>query len=310
MVCSFPPLLPTGIHEQLGNTEEEKRRTTTEFKMHVTSECIAWLAVSVTESVIIVSVNLLTIIVFMRNRNLRKRSTCLVINLTVVDMLVGVLFGVPQFPFLPCNIFVDYVEAILWHLVLMFLLLASVTNIAVISLERMHATFRPIRHRVIKKWVYRVTIAGVWVLAFIVNLGRVVVTFTAPVLLPVYYCMCLFVICVCYTCISIKFFCGAHPQHHGGANRQRKLTVTLLIMTIVSLFMLLPFVLGLFFFLTDKGSALFRSPLYMSATFVLSGANSFVNPILYTLRIPEFKKALISLFRRQRNENVVIPLQH
>ena len=117
--------------------------------MHVTSECIAWLAVSVTESVIIVSVNLLTIIVFMRNKNLRKRSTCLVINLTVVDMLVGVLFGVPQFPFLPCNIFVDYVEAILSHLVLMFLLLASVTNIAVISLERMHATFRPIRHRVI-----------------------------------------------------------------------------------------------------------------------------------------------------------------
>ena len=105
----FPPLLPTGIHEQQGNTEEEKRRTTTEFKMYITSECIAWHAVSVTESVIIVSVNLLTIIVFIRNKNLRKRSTCLVINLTVVDMLVGVLFGVPQFPFLPCNVFVDFV---------------------------------------------------------------------------------------------------------------------------------------------------------------------------------------------------------
>ena len=252
---------------------------------------------------------LFVFIVFMRNRNLRKRSTCLVINLTVVDMLVGVLFGVPQFPFLPCNIFVDYVEAILSHLVLMFLLLASVTNIAVISLERMHATFRPIRHRVIKKWVYGVTIAGVWVLAFIVNLGRVVVTFTAPVLLPVYYCMCLFVICVCYTCISIKFFCGAHPQHHGGANRQRKLTVTLLIMTIVSLFMLLPFVLCLFSFFTGNRSGLYPSLLYGNATFVLSGANSFVNPILYTLRIPEFKTALISLFRRQRNENVAIPHQ-
>ena len=277
--------------------------------MYITSECIAWFVVFVTESVIIVSVNLLTIIVFMRNRNLRKRRKRLVINLTVVDMLVGVLFGVPLFPFLPCSIFVDYVETILSHLVLIFLLLASVTNIVVISLERLHATFRPIRHRVIKKWVYGVTIAGVWVLAFIVNLARFVVTWTALVLWPVYYCMCLFVICVCYTCISIKFFCGAHLQHHGGANRQRKLTVTLLIMTIVSLFMWLPFVLGLFFFLTDKRSGLFRSPLYMSATFVLSGANSFVNPILYTLRIPEFKKALISLFRRQRNEIVAIPLQ-
>ena len=60
--------------------------------MYITSECIAWHAVSVTESVIIVSVNLLTIIVFMRNKNLRKRSTCLVINLTVVDMLVLGIF--------------------------------------------------------------------------------------------------------------------------------------------------------------------------------------------------------------------------
>ena len=165
--------------------------------MYITSKCIAWHAVSVTESVIIVSVNLLTIIVFIRNKNLRKRSTCLVINLTVVDMLVGVLFGVPQFPFLPCNIFVDYVEEILTQAILVFLLLASVTNIAVISLERMHATFRPIRHRVIKKWVYGVTIVGAWVLAFIVNLAHLVVPWTASVLWPVYYCMCLFVICVC-----------------------------------------------------------------------------------------------------------------
>ena len=165
--------------------------------MYITSECIAWFAVFVTESVIIVSVNLLTIIVFMRNRNLLKRSTCLVINLTVVDMLVGVLFGVPIFPFLPCNLFVDETVVIFTNLVLMFLLLASVTNIAVISLERMHATFRPIRHRVIKKWVYGVTIVGAWVLAFIVNLAHLVVPWTASVLWPVYYCMCLFVICVC-----------------------------------------------------------------------------------------------------------------
>ena len=90
---------------------------------------------------------------------------------------------------------------------------------------------------------------------------------------------------------------------------KKKLTVTLLIMTIASLFMLLPFVLGLFKLFAGNCSGLFRSRLYVNATFVLSGANSFVNPILYTLRIPEFKKALISLFRRQRNENVAIPLQ-
>ena len=44
----------------------------------------------------------------------------------------------------------------------------SYTNIAVISLDQMHATIRPytaLRHRLIKKWVYGVTIAAlVWVL--------------------------------------------------------------------------------------------------------------------------------------------------
>ena len=53
------------------------------------SECIFWMTVGLAESVAIVTLNLCTIIVFMRNRNLRKRSTYLVINLAVIDMFVG-----------------------------------------------------------------------------------------------------------------------------------------------------------------------------------------------------------------------------
>ena len=37
-------------------------------------------------------------------------------------------------------------------------------------------------------------------------------------------------------------------------------------------------------------------------------ANSFMNPILYTIRMPDFKKALLSLFRRHQRENFAIPL--
>ena len=32
--------------------------------------------------------------------------------------------------------------------------------LTVTSLDRMHAIIRPFRHRLIKKWAYRVTIAG------------------------------------------------------------------------------------------------------------------------------------------------------
>ena len=61
------------------------------------SECIAWLTVFITESVAIVTVNILTIIIFIRNRSLCKRSMYLVINLAVADMLVGGFSGILAF---------------------------------------------------------------------------------------------------------------------------------------------------------------------------------------------------------------------
>ena len=185
--------------------------------------------------------------------------------------------------------------------------LTSLTNIAVISLERMHATIRPFRHRLIKKWVYGVTIAGVWVSAAMVS--------TAILILEVYvygkeflyllqsYCfLCLLVICVSYSSIVVKFLCGAHPQHHGAVRRQGKLTVTLFIMTIASLLMWLPHAVFIFLpsskFLSFQESSRLN---YSLNSLVLM--NSLVNPIVYTIRIPEFKKALLLLFKRQQRQN-------
>ena len=285
--------------------------------MFSSTKCITLLAVFVTESLIIVSVNLLTIIVFIKNRNLRTRAMYLVISLTVADMLVGLLSQSP-FPFVfmqdTCDLLrrvpLDEKIETLLNITMPGLPLVSLTNIAVISLERTHAAFRPFKHRVIKKWVYGVIIATVWVLPVMILSAAMFISFydltdNLFILWPIYYCFCLFVICVSYACISIKFVCGAYPQHHGAVNRQRKLTVTLLIMTIVSLILLIPFLL--YIFVVAIGSKNILSSLsYLCFSFILAGVNSFVNPILYSVRIPEIKQAFISLFSRQRNENVVI----
>ena len=53
------------------------------------TECSTWLTVYLTITVAIVAVNLLSIILFVKNSNLRTRTMYLVINLTVVDMFVG-----------------------------------------------------------------------------------------------------------------------------------------------------------------------------------------------------------------------------
>ena len=112
--------------------------------MTSTSTCITWFAVFVIGSVIIVSVNLLTIIVFIKNRNLRTRAMYLVINLTVADMMVGLLSGSLS-PLIYLRFSCDFLNVSLYSLEMLFFLvpflpLVSVTNIAVISLERMPAS--------------------------------------------------------------------------------------------------------------------------------------------------------------------------
>lgn len=54
-------------------------------------ECIAWTTVHIIGCVAIITLNIITIIVFTKNCSLRKRSTYLLVNLAVVDMLVGLV---------------------------------------------------------------------------------------------------------------------------------------------------------------------------------------------------------------------------
>ena len=285
------------------------------------SECIIWFTVFTAESVAIVTVNLLAILLFIKNRSLRTRSMYLVISLIVADMLVGVLFGgYVQFNLLwQCGLIkVNLSWKVYIPLAIFFNVfpLVSLTNIAVISLERFHATFGPFRHRLIKSWVYVVAITAVWVFPVIVLvIGEVEVLYLIGYhlyILESFCLLCLIVTFVSYTSILFKFRFGAHPQRHCAALlRQRKLTVTLFITTLVSLLLWLPFNIYLLVsWSTDILNSLsFKEGfnLYYSLRFLFY-ANSLVNPILYTIRMPDFKKALLSLFRRHQRENVAIPL--
>ena len=294
------------------------------------AECSTWYAASLTITVAVVAVNLLSIVLFIKNSNLRTRAMYLVINLTVADMFVGgsaTFFAVFYFLLYGCEFADEFFIRLEWppilfvlHIINIWFSFTSVTGIAIISLDRMHATFRPFRHRNIKKWAYGVTIAGVWILT-----AMIVIPFPLKclygnsqqqwqLLFPAYlwksYCfLCLVVICVSYTSIALKFWCGTRPPSHGAANRQRKLTVTLFIMTLVSLLLWLPYVVYTFVLRSDLVRifplAHFRLRLSFS---LLYHTNSLVNPIIYTIRMPEFRRALLVLFKRRQRQNVAIPL--
>jgi len=198
----------------------------------------------------------------------------------------------------------------------------SLTNITSIALERVHATFCPFKHRVLKKWVYRLIIAVVWVTSGLVTISdRLLIhsdkVYFADYLHVTFISICLLIICVSYTSIVIKVRCGAQPEHHGATSRERKLTMTLLIVTVISLLLYLPHVIVVFVVLIGKFEILdylsFSVFYYLDyALLVLFYSNFLVNPILYAIRMPEYRSALLAPFRKrpqQRRQVAVFPLR-
>ena len=292
------------------------------------SECIPWMTVGLAESVAIVTLNLCTIIVFMRNRNLRKRSMYLVINLAVTDMFVGGVAAYYLFYWsgVYCNLWewpsLGFWTFILLHIFTTMFVICSLVNIVIIALERVHATFFPLRHRVVKKHLYRLIICVAWVISALITITYTLVVLNGNIYHGVYLhvtflLICLLVICVSYTSIVIKIRCGAQPRYHGAANRERKLTMTLLIVTVVSLLLYLPFVIWRYVIYASKFEINMSMPLSVlfhleSALLVLMYANSLLNPILYAVRMPEYRSAFLALVRKrpqQQREVAVFPLR-
>ena len=290
------------------------------------SECNAWFAVFLIESVAIVTVNLLSIILFMKNST---RGMYLVINLTVADILVGgfSMIGLLLFLGTGCDSETNTRSTSGMYITSVFVFywfpMTSLTNIAVISLDRLHATFLPFKYRVIQTWVYWVTAVCVWVSAAMVS--TLIVTWRVNLLgkewthflflWQSYCCLCLFVICVPYACIIVKFLCGTHPQQQGEANRQKKNECDTFHNDdcIVIDMATINFAIGSFVYLTSNSIYSLYYLKHLNAQYallVLSYANSLVNPFIYTIRMPEFRKALLILFkRRQKQDAAMIRLQ-
>ena len=277
-------------------------------------ECIIWMIVGLTESVTIIALNSMTVTAFCRDRNLRKRSTYLVISLAVADMLSGGTSTLDLFynVGVMCNFWRHnpehwYQIEVVLVLVLWFTL-CSLTNMTVISLERLNATFWPFRHRSIKKSVYWVLIIAIWLAALLFPCALVMIYYYTSEWDYYYHAwssfisICLLIICVSYVCIFFKLRFGNQPRYHRAANRERKLTVTLFTVTSLSLLLWLPFVINVFLFFSANilGSlseiALFR---LNCVSTILLYANSFLNPILYAMRMPGFRRALKMLCRQR-----------
>ena len=295
------------------------------------SHCISWFAVLATVCLATVILNIITIIMFAKQRRLQRKSTYLIIHLAIVDLLVGAVTGplrIESSRSLICHTWENDMPSSIWLFLLelatgYYIDKVSLLNLTFISLERTHATFCPFKHRFVKKWVYGVVIVVTWLVpVFMISLVYGISIFNHDYInfysvLFSYISILLLVIFACYVSIYIKVRRGRFAQLHGAAGlRERKLTSTMFHATFGSFLTFLPSIVCYGVFASDLKlyaslPTNFRFHFEMAMiTFFLF--NSLINPIIYAIRMPEFRAGMLQIiFRRtpHRLQPVNIPLQ-
>ena len=289
-----------------------------------TTTFVTLLAVFVAFGFLIVVFNLATILTFVINRHLRRRSVYCLINLAVADMMYGA-FCMADATNLLC-IRSGLNGNILYGIFLslkIYSMEISLSSLVVVSLERVYATLFPFRHRTTRLRTYFVVFAITWLnpavlfsvfiivaYSLVSRLGRLNFNGMTGSFWAGFFFLSLVIICVSYTAIFIKVKNQAQrlqPNPLQAAiqrttqKRERHLAMTLFIVTLLSLATSSPIAIQAF--IVNFNYHVF----YFS--WLIQLTNSLINPIVYVFRMRDFRKALSRLiFKCSRNQQLLHPI--
>ena len=271
----------------------------------------AWFAPFIIECIVIFLLNAFTLAIYTRNRHLRKPSTYLIINLTVADLLVGTVgtvlvrlsFFVPD----KLERDLELKQAFSWQSFVYLTLsdlfpVASLANISLISLERLHATLFPFRHCLIGKRVYLTTICCSWLFSLTLSCVFSLLDLRAspafPYVFSSYIFLSLLILTVsCVIIISTVKNNPPSPNAGPALSKERKLTVTLFTVNVVSVLTILPIVIWIVIAHHIQSKLCHAVFLRIEFSFeLLYLFNSIINPLIYAIRMQEFRKAATKLF--------------
>ena len=181
---------------------------------------------------------------------------------------------------------------------------ASLLSAALISMERFYAIYWPLKHRTLSIRAYLIVIFVEWTICIIVSTIFLVLSFFttdthAIYALMSYLSILLLILCSCNVGIWRKFqHRSIASQQQNRALQNQRLTKTLLFVSAIALLSWFPVITVNY--LRFQSESYISSPTIFFTTVGLNFANSFINPIVYALRIPEFQQALrLCCFGRQ-----------
>ena len=234
------------------NTSSENASESASVTVFSRAEGIAWCIAFILESLFIVVGNLLTIVLFAVNKTLRKRSLFLVINMAFADLMLGALsipdmvyrYGEDVFrlwrggamskPLDNFFMIVDYAST-----------LATLLFAALISMERLYAIYWPFKHRILSLRAYCVVNFVAWTLAFLDSgLSYLISEEHSDTAWISYSLTLVFILCFSNIAIWRKFQQGrVASQQQNRALRNKRLTKTLLFVSVLVLLSWLPFLI-------------------------------------------------------------------
>ena len=257
--------------------------------------------------VFIVVGNLLTIVLFVVNRRLRKRSLFLVINMAFADLMLGTV-SLPIYTYSVGSKFELWKGgssmslSIFYQIFDIFFSQASLISAAFISGERFCAIYWPFKHRTLSMRAYRIIIFTVWALTLSIaalwNTSYLLISYKRGVYFWTPYVLIItFIICGCNIGIWRKFRRGSiSTQQQNRDSRNKRLTKTLLFVSVLALLSWIPLVILSCLIYIFNVQIPWR---FYDLVSLINYSNSFANPVVYALRIPEFREALVLCFSRR-----------
>ena len=269
--------------------------------------------ITVSEACLIVAGNFLTIGLFAKEKKLRKESLLLIVNMAFADLISGAvclplyvyLFIGPMYRLWKSDLTSYKTLQIGWNVVDTTFSQASLISAVCIACERFYAIFRPLKHRTLSFKAYFIVIVIIWTLAMLVSAVCSTAKYLISNIAAIYAWMsfpllCLFIVCLCNIGIYRTFHKRKVSSQQGNrASQTQRLTVTLLLVSTVSLLSWLPLVTANYIFVVQN-ITIPKGFLIYNIINILNFSNCFVNSVVYSLRIPEFRQSLVLCFTRRQ----------
>ena len=291
-VCMMNNSSGVSVHQQSFN------------KMHL-AELVSWCTVNGLVAILAIFGNSLVIAAFAYFNKLRTRTTYFVVGLAAADILVGLL----SIPFWIATMVSIWLESVSWMsnslLYRAFIALdvfsgiASILHLLLISLERLYAIGWPVKHRVSSRRSYLLSAFMAWCIAFVATAMFVpeksLTHFPRFLVLQLCFFIPLTLICITYIMMGIIVKFHTHDANSWNHLKERKLILTIFFLIILFIAAWTPFMaVNIITFLCVKCS-IPNNVVYLSK--LLHYSNSAVNPLVYSYRLPEFKRAFYILLK-------------